>query len=133
MTGFDDVVTNLERSIITSWTESEEASKEQSWYKLGKKNVRRLQEVRLEICPSIFVSAAVFNSSRKLIEVFLFALDGYAKIESALLAKYGKSSVLTNNEVTGSLTVVKGTNRINIHDFCEKLSLSVQRKWRWEW
>ena len=65
---------------------------------------------------------------RRSIDGLPFTSEGYARAKSILLGKFGKPSIVANAHIKciTSLPVVKGSHPNPIHDFYEKLSLSVQ-------
>ena len=65
---------------------------------------------------------------RALIDGLPFISEGYARAKSILLAKFGKPSGVAAAHIQCiiSLPVVFNSNPNKIHEFCEKLIVSVQ-------
>ena len=75
-----------------------------------------------------YLKEFLFPQVRKLIDGLPFTSEGYSRAKAVLLAKFGKATVVANAHVKciTSLPVVSGTNPNRIHEFFEKLYVSVQ-------
>ena len=75
-----------------------------------------------------YLKVFLFSQARKLIDGLPFTSEGYSRAKAVLLAKFGKPEVVAKAHVKciKSLPVVSGTHPNRIHDFFEKLYVSVQ-------